>query len=83
VLELAKNKYSVEVANGFSLVTHVQTPTPINTVMKQFRTTVRASGAVVATMVYEENTTFAIKILHAVFGAADVISIPTVMQYAH
>jgi hypothetical protein len=69
--------------NGFSLFAHVQTPTPINTVMKPFRATVRASGVVVATVVYAENASFAIKILHAVFDAANVISILTEIQHAH
>lgn len=45
--------------------------------MKQFRATVRASGMVVATIVFAENTNFAIKLLQAQFGAANVISIPT------
>jgi hypothetical protein len=44
--------------------------------MKQFRATVRASGMVVTTIVFAENTNFAIKILQAQFGAANVISIP-------
>ncbi|HBK43467.1 MAG: hypothetical protein A2X74_06425 [Polynucleobacter sp. GWA2_45_21] len=48
----------------------------INIVMKQFRATVRASGVVVTTVVYAENTTFATKILQALFGAGNVISIP-------
>lgn len=45
--------------------------------MKQFRATVRASGVVVATVVHAENVNFAIKILHALFGAGNVVSIPT------
>jgi len=45
--------------------------------MKQFRATVRASGMVVTTIVFAENTTFATKILQAQFGANNVISIPT------
>jgi len=51
--------------------------TPINTYMKQFRATVRASGMVVTTIVFAENTTFAMKILQAQFGAANVIGTPT------
>ena len=51
--------------------------------MKQFRATVRASGVVVTTVVYAENTVSAIKILHAVFGSGNVISIPTEIQHAH
>ena len=51
--------------------------TPINTYMKQFRATVRASGMVVTTIVFAENTNFAIKILQAQFGANNLISIPT------
>ena len=49
----------------------------LNTFMKQFRATVRASGMVVTTIVFAENTNFAIKILQAQFGANNVISIPT------
>jgi hypothetical protein len=49
----------------------------INTYMKQFRATVRASGLVVTTIVFAENTNFATKILQAQFGANNVISIPT------
>ena len=45
--------------------------------MKQFRATVRASGIVVTTIVFAENTTFAIKILQAQFGTANVIGIPS------
>jgi hypothetical protein len=45
--------------------------------MKQFRATVRASGMVVTTIVFAENTTFAMKILQAQFGAANVIGTPT------
>jgi len=45
--------------------------------MKQFRATVRASGMVVATIVFAENTNFATKIIQAQFGSANVISIPT------
>jgi hypothetical protein len=45
--------------------------------MKQFRTIVRASGMVVTTIVFAENTNYAIKILQAQFGAANVIGIPT------
>ena len=45
--------------------------------MKQFRAIVRASGMVVTTIVFAENTNFAIKLLQAQFGAANVISIPT------
>jgi hypothetical protein len=45
--------------------------------MKQFRATVRASGMVVTTIVFAENINFAIKILQAQFGAANVIGIPT------
>jgi hypothetical protein len=49
----------------------------INTYMKQFRATVRASGLVVTTIVFAENTNFATKILQAQFGLNNVISIPT------
>ena len=45
--------------------------------MKQFRATVRASGMVVTTVVFSENINFAIKIIQALFGANNVISIPT------
>ena len=45
--------------------------------MKQFRATVKASGVVISTIVFAENTNFAIKILQAQFGANNVIGIPT------
>jgi hypothetical protein len=45
--------------------------------MKQFRATVKASGVVISTIVFAENTNFAIKLLQAQFGANNVISIPT------
>ncbi|WP_192874780.1 hypothetical protein [Polynucleobacter paneuropaeus] len=45
--------------------------------MKQFKATVRASGLIVTTVVFAENTNFAMKILQAQFGANNVISIPT------
>ena len=45
--------------------------------MKQFRALVRASGIVVSTVVFADNTNFATKILQAQFGANNVISIPT------
>ena len=45
--------------------------------MKKFQATVRASGMVVATVVFAENVNFATKILQAQFGANNVISIPT------
>ena len=45
--------------------------------MKQFRATVKASGLVISTIVFAENTNFAIKLLQAQFGACNVIGIPT------
>ena len=45
--------------------------------MKQFRATVKASGLVISTIVFAENTNFAIKLLQAQFGASNVIGIPT------
>ena len=47
--------------------------TPINIYMKQFRATVKASGLVVTTVVFAENTNSAMKILQAQFGAKNVI----------
>jgi hypothetical protein len=47
--------------------------------MKQFRATVKASGLVVTTIVFAENTNAAMKILQAQFGAKNVIGIPTQM----
>lgn len=44
--------------------------------MKQFRATVRASGMVVATVVFAQSTLEAQKILAAQFGANNVVSIP-------
>jgi len=49
----------------------------LNTNMKQFRATVRASGMVVTTIVFADNVNFATKILQAQFGANNVIGIPT------
>ena len=45
--------------------------------MKQFRATVKASGLVISTIIFAENTNFAIKLLQAQFGANIVIGIPT------
>lgn len=45
--------------------------------MKQFRATVKASGLVISTIVFAENTNFAIKLLQSQFGANNVIGIPT------
>jgi hypothetical protein len=45
--------------------------------MKQFRATVKASGLVISTIIFAENTNFAIKLLQAQFGANNVIGIPT------
>ncbi|MBT8558538.1 hypothetical protein G6712_06100 [Polynucleobacter paneuropaeus] len=45
--------------------------------MKQFKATVRASGMIVTTIVFAENVNFATKLLHAQFGASNVIGIPT------
>ena len=45
--------------------------------MKQFRATVKASGLVISTIVFAENSNFAIKLLQAQFGANNVIGIPT------
>ena len=48
----------------------------LNICMKQFRATVRVSGFMVNTIVFAENSNFAMKILQAQFGANNVISIP-------
>ena len=45
--------------------------------MKQFLATAKASGVAVTTGAYAENVTFAIKMLHALFGAGNVVSLPT------
>ena len=45
--------------------------------MKQFKATIRASGIIVTTIVFADNTNFALKILQAQFGANNVISIPS------
>ena len=45
--------------------------------MKQFRATVKVSGLVVSTIVFADNVNFATKILQALFGANNVVSIPT------
>jgi hypothetical protein len=45
--------------------------------MKPFRATVKVSGVVIGTILFAENTNFAIKLLQAQFGANNVIGIPT------
>ena len=45
--------------------------------MRQFKATVKASGMVVATIVFANSVIEAQKILAAQFGANNVISIPT------
>ena len=45
--------------------------------MKQSRATVKVSGLVINTIVFAENSNFAIKLLQAQFGANNVIGIPT------
>lgn len=45
--------------------------------MKQFRAMVRVSGFVVNTIVFAENSNFAMKILQAQFGTNNVLGIPT------
>ena len=45
--------------------------------MKQFRAMVKASGMVVATVVFAQTTLDAQKILAAQFGGHNVIGIPT------
>jgi len=44
--------------------------------MKQFRATVRASGMVVATVIFANSSIEAQKILQALFGVANIISLP-------
>jgi membrane-associated PAP2 superfamily phosphatase len=61
----------------FVVVCALASNNTINIVMKQFRATVRASGVVVTTVVHADNVNFAIKILQALFGVGNVISIPT------
>ena len=43
--------------------------------MKQFRATARASGVILTTVVFPENTNLAIKVLQAQFGANNIMSI--------
>ena len=45
--------------------------------MKQFRATVKASGLIVTTIVFADNSIFAAKILQAQFGVNNVVGIPT------
>ena len=45
--------------------------------MKQFRATVRVSGLIVNTIVFAENSNFAMRIVQAQFGTNNVIGIPT------
>lgn len=60
----------------FVVVCALASNNTINIVMKQFRATVRANGVVVTTVVHADNVNFAIKILQALFGVGNVISIP-------
>ncbi len=45
--------------------------------MKQFRATVRVSGLIVNTIVFAENSNFAMRIVQAQFGTKNVLGIPT------
>ena len=47
--------------------------------MKQFRATVKASGLVISTIIFAENTNFAIKLLQAQFGVSNLLGIPTLI----
>lgn len=45
--------------------------------MKKFRATVRVSGLIVSTIVFAENSNFALRIVQAQFGTNNVLGIPT------
>ena len=45
--------------------------------MKQFRATVRVGGLIVNTIVFAENSNFAMRIVQAQFGTNNVLGIPT------
>ena len=49
----------------------------LNTVMKQYKATVRVAGLIMITVVFAENTNFAMKLLQAQFGTNNVVGIPT------
>jgi hypothetical protein len=49
----------------------------LNTAMKQYKATVRVAGLIMTTVVFAENTNFAMKLLQAQFGTNNVVGIPT------
>jgi len=49
----------------------------LNTAMKQYKATVRVAGLILTTVVFAENTNFAMKLLQAQFGTNNVVGIPT------
>jgi len=53
----------------------------INTVMKQFKVTVKVSGVLINTIVFAENSALAFKLVQGQYGASNVLSPP--MQLGH
>jgi len=52
----------------------------INSYMKQFKATVRASGVVVSTIVFADNSSNAMRILQTQFGVKNVLSTPKQLE---
>lgn len=48
----------------------------LNIDMKQFKATVRVGGLIVATIVFAENSSCAMRLLRAQFGASNVVGNP-------
>lgn len=48
--------------------------------MKQFKATVRASGVVVSTIVFADNSSNALRILQTQFGIKNILSTPTQLE---
>lgn len=48
----------------------------LNTVMKQFKATVKVSGLVMSTIVFAENSMLAFKLVQYLYGAHNVVSPP-------
>ena len=65
---------TIHYAKIVSRLVHACTHFTINIVMKQFRTTLSAS-VVMATVTHTDNVNFSMKILQALFGSGNVMSI--------
>ena len=62
-------------ASLYLLVRHVNI-IKLNTVMKQFKATVKVSGTIITTIVFAENPMFALKLVQQQFGNNNVVSPP-------